>query len=51
MEIIQTFVKSTTQLNVYGTFDEPLFLAHEIGDMIGLARVRDSLVNMNDILN
>jgi len=48
MEIIKTFVKSTTQLNVYGTFDEPLFLAQEVGDMVGITRVRDSLVNMND---
>ena len=48
MEIISTFVKNATQLNVYGTFDEPLFFAQEVGDMIGLARVRDSLVNMND---
>ena len=48
MELIKTFVKDSIQLNVYGTFDEPLFLAQEVGDMIGLARVRDSLVNMSD---
>ena len=48
MEIISTFTKNSTKLNVYGTFEDPLFLAKEVGDMLGLSRVRDSLVNMND---
>ena len=48
MEIISTFTKHAKSLNVYGTFEQPLFLAKEVGEMIGLKRVRDSLVNMND---
>ena len=48
MEIISTFTKNSTKLNVYGSFEDPLFLAKEVGDMLGLSRVRDSLVNMND---
>ena len=47
MEIISTFTKNSTKLNVYGSFEDPLFLAQEVGDMLGLNRVRDSLVNMN----
>ena len=30
MELIKTFVKDSIQLNVYGTFDEPLFMAKKL---------------------
>ena len=40
MEIIQTFTKGSKQINVYGTFQEPLFLAKDIGKMLGMANIR-----------
>ena len=33
MELIKTFVKDSIQLNVYGTFENPLFMAKEIGSI------------------
>ena len=43
MEIIQTFVKSTTQLNVYGTYDEPLFMAQEIGGILKMKNINEQI--------
>ena len=47
MEIIQTFTKGSKQINVYGTFQEPLFLAKDVGKMLGMGNIRSSLAKVN----
>ena len=47
MEIISTFVKSSTQLNVYGTYDEPLFLAQEIGGILNISNINVQIGHMD----
>jgi len=41
MEIISTFVKNSTQLNVYGTYEKPLFMAQEIGSILKMSNIRE----------
>lgn len=49
MEIIKTFVKSDTlTLHVYGTYDEPLFLSKQVGEILGLTNIRMSLKSITD---
>ena len=47
MEIIKTFVKDTASLNVYGTFEKPLFLASHVGVFLGLANIRANIASMD----
>ena len=47
MEIISTFTKDFTTLNVYGTFDEPLFLAKEVGGILKMSNIREQISNMD----
>ena len=47
MEIIKTFEKETSSLSVYGSFETPLFLANQIGAILGLVKVRTTLANMD----
>jgi len=35
-------------VTVYGTYDKPLFKAKEIGDLLGISRVRDTVSKMDD---
>jgi len=43
MELIKTFVKNSIQLNVYGNFEEPLFMAQEIGDILNMTNIREQI--------
>jgi len=43
MTIIQTFKNAGKVISVYGTFDQPLFLAKEIGDILGFKCIRSTL--------
>ena len=43
MELIRTFVKNSIQLNVYGTFEKPLFMAQEIGDILNMTNIREQI--------
>lgn len=47
MEIIKTFVKDTSSLSAYGTFEKPLFLASHIGILLGLVNIRGTISNMD----
>ena len=47
MEIIKTFVKDTSSLDVYGTFENPLFIASQVGMLLGLINIHTSLVNID----
>ena len=47
MEIIKTFVKDTSSLDVYGTFGNPLFIASQVGMLLGLINIHTSLVNID----
>jgi prophage antirepressor-like protein len=40
MEIIETFSKDSKQIDVYGTFQEPLFLGKDIGKMLDMPNIR-----------
>lgn len=43
-------VKQFNDFNVeiHGTYEEPLFKAREIGDLLGIKNVRDTISNMDD---
>ena len=43
MEIISTFVKNSTQLNVYGTYENPLFMAQEIGGILKMKNINEQI--------
>ena len=47
MQIIKTFVKDAASLNVYGTFDNPLFLANQVGVLLGLANIHANIASMD----
>jgi prophage antirepressor-like protein len=47
--IIKKFTNENLTINVYGTFDKPLFLANEIGQLLGLKNIRSSLSRMNSL--
>jgi prophage antirepressor-like protein len=47
--IIKQFTKGTSTLNVYGSFDKPLFLANEVGVFLGLKSCRSSLRHVNPL--
>lgn len=49
MNIIETFEKNGKTLEVYGTFDKPLFLAKQIGETLGFDCIRSVLRNMNPL--
>jgi len=34
------------QLNVYGTWDKPLFVANDVGKILGISKIRTSISNM-----
>ena len=48
MNIIQTFEKGGKSIEVYGTYDKPLFLAKQIGEVFGFGNVRSSLDSIPD---
>ncbi len=35
-------------INIYGTYTDPLFKAKDIGDLLEIAKIRDSLKNLDD---
>ena len=43
-------VKQFQDLNItiYGTYEEPLFKAKEIGDLLGIKNIKDTISNFND---
>jgi len=43
MELIKTFVKDSIQLNIFGTFDEPLFMAQEIGSILKMSNINEQI--------
>jgi len=43
MELIKTFVKNSIQLNVYGTFENPLFMAKEIGSILNMSNINEQI--------
>jgi prophage antirepressor-like protein len=43
MELIKTVVKDSIQLNIYGTFDEPLFMAQEIGSILKMSNINEQI--------
>jgi hypothetical protein len=43
MELIKTFVKDSIQLNVYGTFEKPLFMAKEIGSILNMSNINEQI--------
>lgn len=46
MKIIKSFTHDEKTINVYGTFEEPLFLAKEIGEELGFGNIHSTLSNM-----
>lgn len=47
MNIIKSFEKNGKSLEVYGTYDKPLFQAKQIGKSLGFDCIRSTLRNMN----
>jgi prophage antirepressor-like protein len=35
-------------IQVYGTYDEPLFKAKDIGDLLGMSNIREVIKNFNN---
>lgn len=46
MSILKSFTKNNKSINVYGTFEQPLFSAKEIGDILGFKCIRSTLRDM-----
>jgi prophage antirepressor-like protein len=46
--MITQFTNNDKQIQVYGTYNEPLFKAKEIGEAIGLKKFRTTLANMDN---
>jgi prophage antirepressor-like protein len=46
MNIIKQFTKGSKTLEVYGTFKEPLFMAKQIGEMLGIKNIRANITTM-----
>lgn len=46
----QLLIKQFEKFNIeiYGTFDEPLFKAKDIGDMLGITKIRTTIDNLDD---
>lgn len=49
MNIIETFRKNNKCIEIYGTYEKPLFLAKQVGEALGLKNVRESLRAIGDI--
>jgi prophage antirepressor-like protein len=47
MEIIKQFEKDDIKLDIYGTFEQPLFLADQIGEILEITNIRSSIPNIN----
>jgi prophage antirepressor-like protein len=47
--MIKQFTNGNSTIKVYGSFDKPLFLANEIGQLLGLKNIRSSLSRMNSL--
>lgn len=45
-KLIKVFNFNNNKINIYGTFDKPLFIANEIGEILGIKNIRDTLRNM-----
>jgi len=35
-------------INIYGTYEEPLFKAKDIGDLLGIKNIKDTINGMDD---
>ena len=46
MEIISTYLKNSTKLDVYGTCMKPYFSAKHVGEALGIVNIRASLTNI-----
>jgi prophage antirepressor-like protein len=46
MNVIEKFTQGDKTIDVYGTYEKPLFLAKQIGEMLGLKNIRWNLSNM-----
>lgn len=46
MNVIKQFTKGEKAIDVYGTFEEPLFQAKQIGEMLGIKNIRWNLSKM-----
>lgn len=46
MEIIKTFTKNNKTIDIYGSFDKPLFKVQQIGISLGFGNIRSSLSNV-----
>jgi len=47
MEIIKTFTKNNISIDIFGTYENPLFKAQQIGQMLDLKNIRENLSHMN----
>lgn len=43
LSVLKNFEFGEHKLNIYGTQDKPLFLAKELGELLGLANIRENL--------
>ena len=48
MNVIEKFTKDGKTIEVYGTFDEPLFKAYQVGKMLGMTNIRVALRDVKD---
>ena len=46
MNFLQTFEKNGKSIEVYGTFEKPMFLASQVGETLGFANIRESVRNI-----
>jgi len=47
MQFITSFKKDSIQLNVYGTFEQPLFMAQEIGSILNMTNINEQIRHMD----
>lgn len=50
MDIVRAFAdnEDTQEINIQGTYEEPLFQANQIGKLLGLVNIRESLKNFDN---
>ena len=46
MNFLQTFEKNGKSIEVYGTFEKPMFLVKQVGETLGFTNIRESVRNI-----
>ena len=50
MDIVKAFISNeeTSNINIIGTYDEPLFQANQIGKLLGIVKIRNTISDFDE---